>query len=418
MSKSIKEKIRKKDFKVCVIGLGYVGFPLLKLLLKKKFPAIGLDVEKEVVKKALDKKIPATLDAKEALDDSDCAIICVPTPIEDDRRPNLKYVKSSTKTISKYLKKNCLIILESTVAPGTTEEILLPILEKSGLKKGEFYLAHCPERIDPGNKKWDVQNIPRVIGGIDEKSCDIVYNFYDNILDADILKLSNPKAAEAVKIVENAFRDINIAYVNELAKSFDEFGIDISEVIKGASTKPFAFMPHYPGCGVGGHCIAVDPYYLISKAEKTGFNYQFLKLAREINNSMPEYCVKKITKGLNKAGKTIKGSKITILGLSYKPNVNDTRESPAFKIIEELKKWDADLTIFDPYCPKLSNVNTLKDALKKKDCIVLVTEHKEFRKITPKLIKENRIKVVIDGRNIFDKKKIEKLGIIYEGIGR
>ena len=408
MNNFLIEKIKKKKIKICVVGLGYVGLPLLKLLLKKKFNAIGLDINKKAVYNAIKDGAVATANEEEALSDSDCIIICVPTPLDEGHRPNLSYVESAAKTILKYLKRNSLVILESTVAPGTTEEILVPILKKSGLKAREFYVAHCPERIDPGNKKWTVQNLPRVLGGVDKKSTDIAFIFYKSVLDADVLKLNNVKAAEAVKIIENAFRDINIAFVNELAKSFDEFGIDICEVINGAMTKPFGFMAHYPGCGVGGHCIAIDPYYLIDKAEESGFNHRFLKLAREINNSMPEYTVKKIIQGLNKAKKTINGSKIIILGLAYKPDVDDTRESLAFPIIEELEKWGANLTIFDPYRLDLSNVKSLGEALRKKDCLVIVTAHKEFRKISPEKIKENEIKVVVDGRNILDKNEIKK----------
>jgi len=418
MKNNLIEKIKNKEAKVCVVGLGYVGFPLLKLLTDKKFPAIGFDVDKNAVEMAIRKKTNATTNAKEALQDSDCIIICVPTPVEENHHPDLQFVKSSAETISKYLKKRSLVILESTVAPGTTEEILLPILEKSGLKQNDFYIAHCPERIDPGNREWNVRNIPRVVGGINQNSTKIAYEFYKIIINAEVIKLSNVKAAEAVKIVENTFRDVNIAFVNELAKSFDLIDIDILEVIKGASSKPFGFMPHYPGCGVGGHCIAIDPYYLIEKAEESGFSHRFLKVAREINNSMPEYTVKKIIQGLNKAKKIINGSRIVILGLAYKPDVEDTRESPAFPIIEELKKWGANLTIFDPYRLDLSNVKTLKEALHKKDCLVIVTSHKEFKKINPETIKENGIKVVVDGRNILDKNKIKQLGIVYEGIGR
>jgi nucleotide sugar dehydrogenase len=414
----LTEKIKKKELKICIIGLGYVGLPLLNLLNSKGFSAVGLDIDKKAVNIAIENNNKATINAKEALFDSDCNIICVPTPIKNNHRPNLHYVELAAKTISKYLKKDSLVILESTVAPGTTEEILIPILKQSGLKEGDFYVAYCPERIDPGNKEWTVQNLPRVIGGINIESTKITYEFYKSILDADVLKLSTIKAAEAVKIVENAFRDINIAFVNELAKSFDKIGIDICDVINGAETKPFGFMAHYPGCGVGGHCIAIDPYYLIEKAEESGFSHRFLKIAREINNSMPKYTVKKVLQGLNKVRKTINGSNIVILGLTYKPDVDDIRESPAFPIIEDLKKWGANLTIFDPYRLDLSNVDTLENALHEKDCVVIVTAHKRFKKITPEKIIKNNIKVVVDGRNILDKNKISKLGIIYEGIGR
>lgn len=418
MAKSLIIKIKDKRIKVCVIGLGYVGFPLLDLISGKGFTCIGLDVDEKKIDHAIKAGLNATLDPRIALDDSDCIIICVPTPIDENYRPDLNFVKSASETITNHLKKDSLIILESTVAPGTTEEVVVSILEKSGLKlENDFYVAHCPERIDPGNKKWTVKNIPRVIGGVNEESTNIAHAFYKEILDADIVKLSTVKAAEAVKIVENTFRDINIAFVNELAKSFDKIDIDVMEVIKGASTKPFGFMPHYPGCGIGGHCIAVDPYYLIENAEKNGFNHRFLKLAREINNSMPEYTVQKVILGLNKAGMCIKDTNISVLGLAYKGGVDDTRESPAFPIIALLEKLGANLTIFDPFILNQSTVKTLGEALGKNDCIVIVTDHPEYKKLSAEVLKENGIKVVIDGRNILNKEQIRKTGIIYLGIG-
>lgn len=323
MKEALIKKIKNKEIRICVIGLGYVGLPLLQLIVEKGFNGIGLDIDREKVDKAIKEGVTATIEPDKALNDADCIIICVPTPIEENHRPDLKFVKSATRTISKYLKKDSIVILESTVAPGTTEEIVVPILRESNLEAGkDFYVANCPERIDPGNKKWTVRNIPRVVGGINEESADIAYTFYAEILDVEVVKLSTVKASEAVKIIENTFRDVNIAFVNELAKSFDKIGIDIVEVIKGASTKPFGFMAHYPGCGVGGHCIAVDPYYLIEKAEHIGFSHRFLKAAREINNSMPQYTVQKIIAGLNKAGMCVKGSNIAILGLAYKGGVD------------------------------------------------------------------------------------------------
>ena len=250
MSEKLIKKIKVKKVKICVIGLGYVGLPLLKLCKDKGFSAIGLDVDQKAVDNAVKEGVSATLDAEYALTDSDCIFICVPTPIEKNNRPNLQYVEDAAKTIAKFLKKDSLIVLESTVAPGTTEEILVPFLKGSGLKDEEFYVAHCPERIDPGNKKWTVKNLPRVVGGINKKSTKIAVELYKKIIDAEIQELSSVKAAESVKIVENTFRDVNIAFFNEIAKSFDKFGIDISEVIKGAMTKPFGFLAHYPGCGV------------------------------------------------------------------------------------------------------------------------------------------------------------------------
>jgi len=419
MKHVVIKKIKSKEINISVIGLGYVGLPLLKLINGKGFHVVGLDIDKEKVKKAIKEKLSATTDSEKALNNTDCFIVCVPTPVDENHRPELKFVISAFKIIAKYLKKGSIVILESTVAPGTTEEILIPILEESGLKAGkDFFVAHCPERIDPGNKKWTVRNIPRVVGGVNEESTDVAYALYKEIIDAEIVKLSNIKTAEAVKIVENAFRDVNIAFVNELAKSFDKIGIDIMEVIKGASTKPFGFMPFYPGCGVGGHCIAVDPYYLIERAEKSGFEHRFLKLAREINNSMPEYTVQKVMVGLNKVGMCVKGTNIAILGVAYKGGISDTRESPALSIIEKLRQLGANLFIFDPYIPEKSTVENLNQALEKSECIVVTTDHPEFKQIEPELLKEKGIRVVIDGRNILDKEKIKSLGIIYEGIGR
>lgn len=415
----MRQRIKQKKIKICVIGLGYVGFPLLELIHEKKIDVYGFDLDNKKVDEALEKGYTASTKADEALSNADCFIICVPTPVKTNHQPDLSYVENTCKILLKFLRKNNLVILESTVSPGTTEEIIIPILEKSGLKVGEdFFVSHCPERIDPGNKKWDVRNIPRVIGGINKVSTELAYELYLNIIDADIMMLSSLKNAEATKIFENTFRDVNIAFVNEMAKSFDKIGIDVKEVIDAATTKPFGFMAHYPGCGVGGHCIAVDPYYLIEKAEKTGFNHHFLKLAREINNSMPHYTVNKITIGLNKIGKSVKKSRITILGIAYKGDVDDTRESPAYQIIKELKELEAIITIYDPYITAESTVKTLDEALNDQDCVVIVTDHPEFKKINAGKLKVNNVKVVIDGRNILDKKDMQNKGIIYEGIGR
>lgn len=421
---------------VCVIGAGYVGLPLICLLAKNGYNVSAVDTNKnkvklinkgvgplkdEYVKKLLPKlrkRIKAMTTYKDAVNKSDILIVCVPTPIDSTYRPDLRAIISASENISSYLKKGQLVIIESTVAPGTTEGCIKDILEKSGLNAGkDFYLAHCPERIDPGNKKWAVENISRVVGGINKRSTEKVYGFYKSILNAEVYKMSSAKSAEAVKIVENAFRDVNIAFVNELAKSFNKIGIDTVEVIKGASTKPFGFLPHYPGCGVGGHCIAVDPYYLIEKAEGVGFEHRFLKLAREINNSMPEYTVQMVIEGLNEIGKSIKGTKITVLGVSYKGGVGDTRESPALKIIEKLRNLGARLKIYDPYVKDMSNVKNI-DAAITSDCIVIATGHPEFKGLDSHLLKSKGVKVIVDGRNILDKEKIKKLGIIYKGIGQ
>lgn len=429
-------KRMEKNRRICIFGLGYVGLPLACLAAEKGYKVTGVDVDDEKINlvnegispidddelknklKILKGKIKATNDGLNAVKESDIVVICVPTPVDENYHPNLKYVKESAKVVSKVLKKGQLVILESTVAPMTTENILKPILEKSGLICGEdFYLCFCPERIDPGNKKFKLKDIPRVVGGINKESTERAMNFYNSILDSEVLGLSSPEVAEAVKIMENTFRDINIAFVNEMAKSFDRLGIDITEVIRGASTKPFAFMPHYPGCGVGGHCISVDPYYLIEQASKKGFEHRFLRLAREINNSMPDYSVERVIEGLNEIGKSVRGTEISVLGLAYKGNVDDTRESPAFEIIEKLKKMNGSVKVFDPYILEMSNFKTLDEALCC-ECIVIVTDHDEFKNLDLNSVKERGVKVIIDGRNILDKEKVKELGIVYKGIGK
>jgi len=421
---------------VSIVGLGYVGLPLACLCVEKGIGVYGVDIDNnkiELLKKGISpiddeylkegigkikEKIKLTGNFEEAVKNSSVIIICVPTPVDNNNLPDLEPLKEACESTTKGLQKNTLVIIESTIFPGTTEEIVLPILKKSGLKEEEFFLAHCPERIDPGNKEYNISNLPRIVAGVNKESTKRASEFYKKIINAEITELSSVKAAEATKIMENTFRDINIAFVNEMAKSFDKAGIDILEVIKGASTKPFAFMPHYPGAGVGGHCIPQDPYYLIAKAKQLGFNHEFLSLARKINESMPHYTVKILENKLKKINKNMENAKIGILGLAYKANVDDIRESPSLKIIDVLKQKKAELFIFDPYIKEKSNVEDLDELLSKSDCLILVTDHNEFKNIDLNKLKENNIKVVIDGRNCLDKEKIKSLGIVYHGIGR
>jgi len=425
-----------KGKKVCIIGLGYVGLPLAYLCIKKGYDVTGFDIDNNkiaIVNKgklpikddAVDKKYGKYLKKLKAtnnpkiINDSDIVVVCVPTPVDENHNPDLKPLKGAVKTISENLTKDKLVIIESTIYPGTMKEIVKPELEKSGLIAGkDFQLSHCPERIDPGNKKWDIESINRVFGSFSDKGAKITEEFYRSILDGKLKKTSDVKVAEAIKIVENTFRDVNIALVNELAKSFEKLDIDIVETINGAATKPFAFMPHYPGCGVGGHCIPVDPYYLIDKGKQVGFEHNFLALARSINNNMPKHTVKRCVEGLNEVNKSIKGTKIAILGLAYKKNVDDIRNSPSFDIIKELKKLKADLLIYDPYYTEKNTDKDLDTVLKKADCLIIITDHDEFKKIDYKKFRDNKIKVIVDGRNIFDKNKIRNLGIVYKGIGR
>lgn len=419
--------------KVVVLGLGYVGLPLT-CLSSHHFDVIGVDINQEKINAInkgicpLDdiytKQVFANANFKATtnlniLKQADIIVVCVPTPVDEKHQPNLKPLTSAVQSIADNLQKNQLLIIESTIYPGTTEEVILPILEQTNLKVNEdFLVAYCPERIDPGNQKWFLENIPRVLGSLNEQGAQKAREFYKSFISAEIKVLNSIKAAEAVKIMENTFRDINIAFINEMAKSFDKLGIDISEVIKGASTKPFGFMPFYPGPGVGGHCIPIDPYYLIEKAKIIGFDHQFLNLARTINSSMPYYVVDITQEELNKLDKSINNAKIGVLGYTYKKGIDDPRESPAAIIINLLKKKGALVLVYDPYLLKKSDVNNLNDILNDVDYLILATNHDEFVNMDLDLLKEKEIKLVIDGRNCLDKKKIKELGIAYHGIGR
>ena len=422
--------------KVSVIGLGYVGLPLALAIEKsKKYKVVGFDISKEQVDKINRKECPITDEVAQKdlkklnlfvtadetkIRGSSYYIVCVPTPVLDDYTPDYTPVKSAAKTISKYLKKGQTVILESTVNPGTCEEVLQPILEReSKLKAGrDFNIAMCPERINPGDLKWNVYNIPRNVGTLIPKKTKEVADFYRSFLKAKINEVSTVKIAEATKVVENAFRDINIAYVNELAKSFDAMNIDLVETLKGASTKPFSFMVHWPGRGVGGHCIAVDPYYLIKRAEKSGFNHKFLKMAREVNNSMPKYTVHRLQEALNEINKAVKETKVGLLGLSYKEDVADLRESPCLEILNILKNMEADVISYDPFVLDMSDVESLEEVLDNSEAIVLGTYHSIFKGIEKEIIKRKNIKVVIDGMNKLDSKILKKEGVIYRGVGR
>jgi len=421
---------------VAVIGLGYVGLPLALLADQKGYKVVGIDVNKEkvdLINKRLvpfvDQKLESTIKKSKltastdfkALDQADIVVICVPTPVDEHHKPDLKPVISSCEQVAKHLKKGQLIIMESTVNPGVCDDIVTPILEKgSKLKVGkDFYLAHCPERINPGDTKYDVGNIARVVGSNSSAGLEQAVAFYSSIIDAPIKPMQSLKEAEAVKIVENCFRDVNIAFVNELAMSFSRLGIDIKNVIEGASTKPYAFMAHYPGCGVGGHCIAVDPYYLIEYAQSTnGFNHKMLALAREINNGMPKFTVDTLVGALKKQRLDPKKAKVAVLGLAYKADLDDCRESPSYEVIKELKKLKMAVKIFDPYVKKDSTVTSLDEALTGVQAVIITTAHKEFKQLSPAYLKSKGVKIVVDGRNCLDKNAFVKAGIAYFGIGR
>ena len=420
---------------VSVVGLGYVGLPLALRCLEKDYPVFGIDLDKSKLEKIKKGQNPFKEEFIEKRKDllnkinvssdfspikrSDIVIVCVPTPVDKNFYPVLEPLISAVTGIATNLKKGQLVIIESTINPGVCEEIVEPIFAKEGFTEGkDYYLAHCPERINPGDPNWNVTNINRVVGALSSKGLHLVKEFYEDIIEAQIKPMKSIREAEAVKIIENSFRDINIAFVNELAQSFDHLGIDLKDVIEGAATKPFAFMPHFPSCGVGGHCIPVDPYYLIERAKKSGFDHKFLRTARSINNFMPLYTVELLQDLLNEVKMPINGTSIGIMGLSYKANVDDLRESPSLKIIELLKKRGAKIVTFDPYVPNKSNAKNLNDFLKKTQAVILATNHKEFIEMDLTLLKKNGIRAIVDGKNCLDGQKIKALGIKYHGIGR
>jgi nucleotide sugar dehydrogenase len=416
--------------KVTIIGLGYVGLPLALLAADKGYDVTGIDLDEakiDLINKRQDpigepyikeKLKNTTLKAATgpaAIAKSDIIIICVPTPVNDDYQPDLGPVRGAVTTTAKHIKKGAILILESTINPGVSEEVVIPLLEKeSGLKANrDVFVSHCPERINPGDPKWNVTNIPRVVGSSNAAGLKQTAEFYESIIDAPIKRMGSLKEAEACKVVENSFRDVNIAFVNELAKSFTKLGINVKNVIEGASTKPFAFMAHYPSLGVGGHCIPVDPYYLIEYARDNGFEHEFLALARSINNSMPAFAVEQLNEVLNEKGLPLKGLKVTVLGVSYKANVGDDRESPSYKLIRILKAKKAKVVVYDPYFPKKSDVKNMAAALKGAEAVVLAANHSEFLEYDYKKVP---IKVFMDGKNALSPKKLHP-ATVYRGIG-
>ncbi|MBU0662304.1 MAG: nucleotide sugar dehydrogenase [Candidatus Diapherotrites archaeon] len=415
---------------VCIVGLGYVGKPLFRLCAQRlrEHKVFGLELDKSRVEQLrteiamLRKDVYATTNPAEAISGADVIVVCVQTPVDEKHQPDLSVLETACKTVATHMKKENkpLIIIESTVYPGTCGDVLRPVLESTGLKAGvDFALAHCPERIDPGNEKWPLEKIPRVVAAFTPAGAKRAAEFYHEILEpgTEVLPLNSLKAAEAVKVTENTFRDINIAFVNELAKSFAQMGIDTAEVIRGASTKPFGYMPFHPGPGVGGHCIPVDPYYLIKKARDQGFDHKFLALAREINNSMPLYVAKLVEAMAQELGSGLKNTRICILGISYKSEIDDTRNSPAVEIAELLKASGADVIQFDPHAKK-DSAASLGAALKGAKIVVLATAHKEFLSLLPETLKSAGVQGIVDARNVLDKDGIIAAGILYQGIGR
>jgi len=434
MIKSLKSKIEHKTAKICIIGLGYVGLPLSLEFAKKGFDVIGFDVSEEKVdmlrngksyiSNILDEELvlsnfKSTTNPDIALNNTDFSIICVPTPVTKAMEPDLKYVISATETIAKYLKKGMFVILESTTYPGTTEEVLVPILEKSKLKAGlDFGVAYSPERIDPGNKKYTIANTPKIVGGITQECTKIATQLYEQITIP--VSVSSTKIAETAKIIENVFRAVNIALVNELAIIAEKMNLDIWEVIKTASTKPYGFMPFYPGPGVGGHCIPVDPFYLSWKAKEIGLTTKFIELAGEINQNMPSHVVDLVINGLNHVEKSVNGSKIFILGMAYKKDINDIRNSPMIEVARSLIDLGAVVSYNDEYVNAVKiGDNILKsepiESISGCDCVIIGTAHTYYdKKEILGLLRENI--AVIDCVNYFNKNEINS-SCIYKKLG-
>ncbi len=394
------QKLNNRTARVGVVGLGYVGLPLAVAFAEAGFKVIGfevqqskvdmvnhaqaygIDVSHERIASVVTKKQLEATCEEARLSEPDAMCICVPTPLNEAKEPDLTDIIHSGEAIARYLRRGQLISLESTTYPGTTTEVLKPILERSGLKAGEdFYLGFSPERVDPANKRFGIRNTPKLVSGIDTISAGLVELLYGTVADT-VLRLSSPETAEMAKLFENIFRSVNIALVNELARLCDRMGISVWEVIDAASTKPFGFMPFYPGPGFGGHCIPLDPYYLAYKAREYDFHTRFIELAAEINEGMPYYAASQVLEAMNKRGKTLNGAKVLVLGGAYKKDVNDIRESPALKLAELLMKKGAVISYNDPYIPQvrvpdgvLTSVELTRESLASADCVVIATNH-------------------------------------------
>ncbi len=427
------ERIKSKTAKIGVIGLGYVGLPLSIAFIKAGFYVNGFDIDEKKIKSLLDgqsyithinsedmielletNRFSPTSDFSK-LEDTDCIIICVPTPLNKNREPDLTFVFETTKTIAKHLHRGQLIVLESTTYPGTTDEDMKAILEETGLSAGEdFFLAYSPEREDPNNKDFSIYNTPKVVGGYTEECLEAAKALYDTIVLRTV-PVSSTKTAEATKLLENIYRAVNIALVNELKMLFDSMGIDIWEVVEAAKTKPFGFQAFYPGPGLGGHCIPIDPFYLTWKAREYDFETKFIELAGVVNTYMPYYVVQRTMEALNDRGILLKNARILILGLAYKKDVGDVRESPSLKLIELLLARGAKVEYNDPYIPKtyktrqydlkMDSVPLTKEELAGYDCVIIATNHSSY---DFGFIEKNS-KLIIDTRNAMAKLKSDKV---------
>ncbi|MEW3474800.1 nucleotide sugar dehydrogenase [[Clostridium] symbiosum] len=424
MKKKLLDKIAKKNIKVGVVGLGYVGLPLAVEKAKAGFRTIGFDIQSEKVKlvnegqnyigdvvdsdlkKLVDDGILSATTDFSFVKDVDFIAICVPTPLDKHQQPDISYVRESTKEIAKFLKQETMVVLESTTYPGTTEELINPILENgSGLKCGtDFYLGFSPERVDPGNLIYKTKNTPKVVGGIGKDATEVIAAMYRSVLEGDVYEVSSPAIAEMEKILENTYRNINIGLVNELTMLCNKMGISMWEVVDAAKTKPYGFQAFYPGPGLGGHCIPLDPYYLSWKAREYGFHTSMIESSMMINDQMPEYCVERAGKILNNHEKALKNSRVLVLGVAYKQDIEDYRESPAIRVIEELEKEQAKVDFFDPWVMQYRENGKVRDGLKEitpeliasYDLVMITTAHSN---VDYKMV-QGYAKAVFDTKNV------------------
>ncbi len=442
----LAQGIESKSVSVAVLGLGHVGYPMASLFAKNGFRTIGYDINSERLSDIIHMKVVSEIDSllsndelerqkelskieknlilsnkEEILKNADIFIVDVPTPLKEDDVPNLEFLEDTCKKIAKFLRKDCLVIIESTIYPGATEEIVNPILNDSGLSAGiDFYLCFSPERIDPGNIEWSLESIPKIVGGINKKSADLANLLYSQII-TKVVQVSSLKVAESVKMLENVFRSVNIALINELSKFFEKFGIDAWETIDAAASKPFGFLPHYPGPGVGGHCIPKDPLYLLYKARKLGLHIEFIEEAAIINRNMPLHIISIIDNIIKILGKNLQNSSFAILGVTYKKDVLDIRNTPAKLIITELNMISKNVAVFDPLTSENFGAKTgnLDETIKDKDCIILLVDHSYFKDVSieDKINKLSPNCCLIDTRNFIDVKKLKKT-VYYKCLGK
>ncbi len=421
---TLMEKITGKTARVGVVGLGYVGLPLAVEKAKAGFSVLGFDIQKEkcdavnrgenyigdVVPEELTRLVrnghlAASTDFSR-LSECDIVAICVPTPLDSYKQPDMTYVETSARTVAQYAHKDMLVVLESTTWPGTTEEVLKPIFEKKGFTIGkDFHLAFSPERVDPGNALYKTKNTPKVVGGCTPSCTEHAKALYEAVLEAAVFTVSTPKEAEMTKILENTFRIVNCALANEMAIICHKMGVNVWEVIAAAATKPFGFVPFYPGPGVGGHCIPIDPYYLTWKARAHDYHTRLIEMAGDINDEMPAYVVSRLQDLLNDRCRAMKGSRVLLLGVAYKGDIDDLRESPAFKVWDELERKGGLVDYFDPYCPKAkrpggtkNSINLTAEAVRQYDAVLITTAHKKG--VDYELIAENAA-LILDTKNVF-----------------